>query len=82
MNDNTKKVVIIVVAIVAVVAAVMVGANSVQQLNPKEQVVGELPMGPGGGRDAEAGKPADAAAKDPNAAVDPSGMPASALNPQ
>ena len=82
MNDNNKRVIIIVVAIVAVVAAVMVGANSVQQMNPKEQVVGELPMGPGGGRDAEAGKAGEAGAKDSNTAVDPSGMPASALNPQ
>jgi|GEM_PF-2347700 flagellar basal body-associated protein FliL len=78
MDDSTKKIILIVVVIVAVIAA---GFSAFTALSgPKEEVVGELPMPAGGGRDAEAGAGAGAPNQQP-AAADPSGMPAEMKNP-
>jgi hypothetical protein len=77
MNEQTKNALIIVGAIVAVGAAIFVGANTLGGSGlPQEKVVGTIDMGPGGGRDAESGQTTAAPAADPNAAADPSGMPA------
>ncbi|MEJ5170056.1 MAG: hypothetical protein WHU10_03625 [Fimbriimonadales bacterium] len=76
MDENTKKIILIVVVVVAVIAA---GISAFTALSgPKEEVVGELPMPAGGGRDAEAG--AGAQTQQP-AGEDPSGMPAEMKNP-
>lgn len=69
MDQNTKKIILIVVVVLAVIAAGISAFNTMS--GPKEEVVGELPMPPGGGRDAEAGT----AGQQP-AGGDPSGMPA------
>jgi hypothetical protein len=69
MTDGQKRGILIVVAVVAVGAAAFSIFNSMS--SEKEQVVGTLPMPPGGGRDAEKG----------GAAGDPSGMPPEMANP-
>jgi hypothetical protein len=68
MSEDVKKIGLIVVAAVAVLIAVVVGFRTMGP--PQAEVVGELPMPAGGGRDAEAGVVA------PTAGADPSGMPA------
>jgi hypothetical protein len=83
VEDNTKRVLLICVAVIAVGFAVYMGTRSVS--GPKEEVVGELPMAEGGGRDAERGTSSTGVATDPvtgeEVADVASGMPASMVNP-
>lgn len=53
MTEEQKKAGVIVVTVVAVAVAGYAIYNSISTLNPKEEVVGTLDMGPKGGRDAE-----------------------------
>lgn len=82
MTEEAKKILAIVGAVIAVGIAVFVGMKSMGGAGvPKENVVGTIDMGAGGGREAEGGPPAGGTpgtpplATDPNAAADPSGMP-------
>ena len=78
MTEELKKTLAIVGAVVAVGIAVFVGMQSMGGTGvPKENVVGTIDMGTGGGREAEAGAAgAPVPVNDPNAPADPSGMPA------
>jgi hypothetical protein len=53
MSEKTKLGLLIAVVVAVVAVAVYSGVNSLG--GPREEVVGELDMGPGGGRDAERG---------------------------
>ena len=77
MEDQTKRVLLICAAVVAVGFAVYMGTRSVS--GPKVEVVGELAMPEGGGRDAERG-PTDPVTGKEVADV-ASGMPADMVNP-
>lgn len=79
MNEKTKQALVIALAVVAVIGAVVIGVTSGAVGEPKEKVVGTLPMPEGGGRNSEAsaGKaPAAPPAGQEAIADEASGMPA------
>lgn len=77
MNENSKKIGLIVVVVIAVGIAAFSIFNSMS--GPKEEVVGTLDFGPGGGKASEmGGTPADGSGTGatPPGADPASGMPA------
>lgn len=75
MNENTKRVGLIAIVVIAVVAAAFSFYNSMSE--PKEEIVGTIDFGPGGGKASEMGGDAGGAAGGPPSGADPaSGMPA------
>jgi len=83
MEDQTKRVLLICVAVVAVGFAIYMGTRSLS--GPRVEVVDEMEMPEGGGRDAERGAPPSGGATDPvtgkEVADVASGMPADMVYP-
>ena len=83
MDDKTKQILLGVVVLVALGYAVFAGIGAFQPEEAKVNIVGELPMPEGGGRDSERGAsgPVAPGAGQEAVADQASGMPADMANP-